>query len=139
MADDALIALTAQIVTAYVERNPLGPAELPQMIQSVHQTLRSADKPASEPVARLELTAAQIRKSITPEGLISFEDGKSYKQLKRHLTTRGMTLADYLAKWGLPADYPSVAPAYAARRSEIAKAAGLGKVVNGRARTGRKA
>ena len=77
----------------------------------------------------MKLTAGQIRKSISPDGLISFEDGKTYQTLKRHLTTRGMTIADYKAKWGLPSDYPATAPAYAAKRSALAKAAGLGKVM----------
>ena len=72
-------------------------------------------------------TPAQIRKSITPEALISFEDGKPYKTLKRHLTTHGMTVAEYKAKWGLPNDYPTTAPAYSEARSAMAKALGLGQ------------
>ena len=80
---------------------------------------------ASEPEP-IKLTAAQIRKSVTPDALISFEDGKPYKTLKRHLTTRGLTLAEYKTKWGLPTDYPTTAPSYSARRSEMAKSLGLG-------------
>jgi predicted transcriptional regulator len=75
------------------------------------------------------LTSGQIRKSITPDGLISFEDGKSYKTLKRHLSVRGMTIADYKSKWGLPKDYPAVAPSYSAHRSQLARSIGLGQAV----------
>ena len=75
----------------------------------------------------MKATAAEIRRSIRPDALISFEDGKSYKALKRHLTTRGLTVDQYRAKWGLPNNYPTVLPAYSRARSELAKAAGLGQ------------
>ena len=127
MADDPkLLALTADIVASYVEGNRIALNDLPGLIQSVHAAL---GKPEAEAVAEeppVRLTPAQIRKSITPGGLVSFEDGKTYQTLKRHLSTRGMTIEAYKAKWGLPKDYPATAPAYAARRSELAKAAGLG-------------
>jgi predicted transcriptional regulator len=83
-----------------------------------------ASTPAIEPV---KLTRAQINKSITPAALISFEDGKGYKTLKRHLGTRGLTLEQYRQKWGLPHDYPSVSPNYSAARSEMARSIGLGQ------------
>jgi predicted transcriptional regulator len=73
------------------------------------------------------LTPAQIRRSITPDALVSFEDGKSYKTLKRHLSTRGLSVEQYKAKWGLPADYPVVSPNYSAARSAMAKTLGLGQ------------
>jgi predicted transcriptional regulator len=75
----------------------------------------------------VKATPAQIRKSITRDALISFEDGKPYKTLKRHLTTFGLTIEQYRAKWGLPADYPTVAPSYSEARSAMAKALGLGQ------------
>jgi len=78
-------------------------------------------------------TPAQVRKSIMPEALISFEDGKPYRLLKRHLRTLGLTPEEYRAKWGLPADYPMTAPGYAAKRSEFAKAAGFGRKTRGAA------
>lgn len=122
--------MTAEIVANYVTGNKVAQSDLPALVHSVFKALSTADAPpAPEPEVRVKLTPAQIRKSISPEGLISFEDGKTYQTLKRHLTTRGMTLADYRAKWGLPSDYPSTAPAYAAKRSALAKAAGLGKVI----------
>ncbi|HEX7760112.1 MAG TPA: MucR family transcriptional regulator [Caulobacteraceae bacterium] len=127
MADDPkLIALTADIVASYVEGNKIAVSELPALIQQVHATLAKPDGQAAAEETATRLTPAQIRKSITPTGLVSFEDGKTYQTLKRHLTTRGMTLDQYKAKLGLPKDYPTTAPAYAARRSELAKATGLG-------------
>jgi predicted transcriptional regulator len=128
MPDIHLTQLTSDIVSAYVGRNSVAIAELPQLIRLVHGAL---DAPAAETVERAaeaqkQATAAQIRRSITPDSLISFEDGKPYTMLRRHLRTRGLTPEEYRAKWGLPADYPMVAPDYSARRSEFARASGLG-------------
>lgn len=123
-----LLGMTADVVAAFLSRNQIRPDELPALIRDVHGSLAGTAQP--QPVQEPEVerpTAAQIRKSIRADALISFEDGKPYKTLKRHLTTRGLTFAQYQEKWGLPKDYPSVAPAYAARRSELAKAAGLGQ------------
>lgn len=123
-----LIDLTAEIVSAYLENNPVTAAELPAVIQSIYSALAGAAHPptaVAEPETKA--SAAQIRKSITPEALISFEDGKSYKSLKRHLTSRGMTVDEYKAKWGLPSDYPLVAASYSAQRSSLAKSLGLGR------------
>lgn len=120
------IQMTAGVVAAYIAGNRVATDDLPGLIRSVHTALGGLGAP-EEPPPAARLTAAQIRRSITPDALISFEDGKSYKQLKRHLTTRGMTPADYRAKWGLPKDYPMVAAGYAAVRSALAKAAGLGR------------
>ncbi len=124
----SLIESTSDIVASYVEKNSIAAAELPALIKTIYATLANIDAPAEPiPPEVTKLTPSQIRKSITESGLVSFEDGKTYQTLKRHLTTRGMTLADYKAKWGLPKDYPTTAPAYAAKRSELAKAAGLGR------------
>ncbi|HEY9219586.1 MAG TPA: MucR family transcriptional regulator [Phenylobacterium sp.] len=129
MADEMdIVVLTAEVITSYVETNRITPAELPGVIQSVHAALAnlSAPEPEPEPEQR-KATPADVRRSIRPEGLVSFEDGRTYKTLKRHLATRGLTPAEYREKWRLPDDYPMTAPAYAARRSELAKAAGLGQ------------
>jgi predicted transcriptional regulator len=119
------IELTAQIVAAYVERNHLAVGDLQSLIASVHGALRDAgEEPAP---AAPKLTSAQIRRSIGREGLVSFEDGRSYRTLRRHLASRGLTPAAYLEKWGLPKDYPLVAPAYSEQRSAMARALGLGR------------
>jgi predicted transcriptional regulator len=123
-----LLGMTADVVAAFLSRNQIRPDELPALIRDVHGSLAGTVQPQPPQEPEIDRpTPAQIRKSIRPDALISFEDGKSYKTLKRHLTTRGLTFAQYQEKWGLPKDYPSVAPAYAARRSELAKAAGLGQ------------
>ena len=130
MNDDSrdLAALTTTIVAGFVSRNPIEVADFPELITTVLRALRGVSEPSSPEAATPKtLTPAQIRKSITPSGLISFEDGRAYKMLKRHLTARGMTLADYKAKWGLPKDYPGTAPAYSAMRSQLAKDLGLGQ------------
>ena len=127
MSDDTHIQLTTGIVAAYVGSNDVSPEDLPILIRSVHAALGALGAPEEAAAPAIKLTPAQIRRSITPDALISFEDSKPYKQLKRHLTTRGMTPADYRAKWGLPKDYPMVAATYTAIRSALAKAAGLGQ------------
>src|SRR3978361_839415 len=125
------IELAAEIVSAYVANNPVPVAELPALIGNVHTALNGLVKgPASVSPAAREVekpTPAQIRKSITPDALISFIDGKPYKTLKRHLTGRGLDPHTYRARYGLPADYPTVTANYAAQRSELAKAIGLGQ------------
>jgi predicted transcriptional regulator len=123
-----LIELTAEIVANYVANNVTPVSELPALIRATHDALAGIGAPPAPTVeAVTKATPAQIRKSITPEALISFEDGKPYKTLKRHLTTHGMTVAEYKAKWGLPNDYPTTAPAYSEARSAMAKALGLGQ------------
>ena len=107
MEDDSssLVNLTSAIVGAFVGNNPTPQADLPALIATVHQALRTIDEPqVAAPAEPAKPTAAQIRKSITPDALISFEDGRSYKTLKRHLSIRGMTLADYKAEVGAPED-----------------------------------
>ena len=118
-------SITADIVSAYVTNNSVHRADLPNVIASVHAALQGlvAPKPA-EP--KRPQPPVSIRKSITLDFLISLEDGKKYKSLKRHLRRLGLTPEQYRAKWELPADYPMVAPHYAAKRSELAKSSGLG-------------
>jgi predicted transcriptional regulator len=124
------IELTASIVSAFVgnDANRVAQSELPDLISATLSaliTLGDSEAVVTDRVSKP--TPAQIRKSITHDALISFEDGKPYKTLKRHLTTHGMTVAEYKAKWGLPNDYPTTAPAYSEARSAMAKALGLGQ------------
>lgn len=123
------LELVAQIVGAYVTKNPLPRAELPALIANVAATLSSlgSSTPAA-PAQAKQAPAVPIRKSITPDYLISLEDGQRFKSLKRALAVRyGLTPDQYRAKWGLPPDYPMVAPGYSKRRSEVAKEIGLGQ------------
>ena len=128
----ALAEMTSELVAAYVARNHLQPTELPNLIASVHATLEGLGKPEAslEEPAKL-VPPVSIKKSVADDYLVSMEDGKRYKSLKRHLGTHGLTPAEYRAKWGLPDTYPMVAPAYAARRSELAKTLGLGRARQG--------
>jgi predicted transcriptional regulator len=116
------------IVAAYVSRNAVGMAELPGLIDQVHSAI-SVLRGGGSGAGSTGLTPAQVEASIQHDGLISFIDGRSYKTMKRHLTANGLTPERYRAKYGLPADYPMVAPGYAARRSEIARAIQLGQKV----------
>lgn len=123
------LGLTARIISAYVAANRLESAELPVLIRAVHAVLDDAARepeppPAEEPPRP---TSAQIRRSIRPETLVSFLDGKAYKTLRRHLNRHGMSEGDYRRRFGLPADYPMTAPEYRDRRSAMAKASGLGR------------
>jgi predicted transcriptional regulator len=120
--------LAAEIVAAYVSANSVSAAQLPDVIRSVVDALASLDGQAEAPKAEALKPEVSIRKSITPDYLVCLEDGRKLKMLKRHLrTTYDMSPQDYREKWGLPADYPMVAPNYAARRSEFAKQIGLGR------------
>jgi predicted transcriptional regulator len=126
--------LTAEIVAAYVSQNRLAPSELEALIKSVHRALTSLGQEPAE-LERVEKPSpAAIRRSIRPDGLVSFIDGRTYKMLKRHLTTHGMTPAEYRERFGLPGDYPLTAPAYSQQRSEVARAAGLGTTTRRRSR-----
>ncbi len=126
-SESNLLDLAADIVAAYVSNNRVQANELPALIASVHSTLHSVGDPAQSQAAEKPTPAVPIKKSVTPDAVISLEDGKSYKSLKRHLTRLGMTPQQYREKWGLPRDYPMVAPNYAAKRSELAKQSGLGQ------------
>lgn len=128
MSDSETIVLVSEIVANYVANNKVAVEDLPSLIQTVSTALNTLGQPEVTPEpAVAKPTSAQIRKSITDNGLVSFIDGKTYKTLKRHLTTNGMTPQDYKAKYGLPADYPTTAPAYSAARSAMAKSIGLGR------------
>lgn len=121
-----LLALTADIVSSHVANNSVAVNDLPQLIQNVYATLSGLTTPQPAPDVRPE-PAVPVRQSIKPDYIICLEDGKKLKMLKRHLMTAyGMTPDDYRAKWGLPADYPMVAPNYAESRRQLAKSIGLG-------------
>lgn len=126
-ADAELITLTADITSAYVSNNAVQSAEISKIIETIHASLRSLGGPKSEPAPEKPVPHINIKKTVTPDFLISLEDGKHYKSLKRHLSGRGLTPSGYREKWGLPHDYPMVASAYAAKRSELAKSIGLGR------------
>ena len=133
-----LLSLTAELVSAYIAKNPLPVASLPEVISQVHQSLKALTGPKQEPQAPL-VPAVPIKKSVTPDYIISLEDGRKFKSMKRYLGLLGMTPSEYREKWGLPRDYPMVAPNYAAKRSELAKSSGLGrKPANGSKRPKRK-
>ncbi|MET3597623.1 putative transcriptional regulator [Mesorhizobium shonense] len=124
---NAVIELTAEVVSAYVSNNPVPVGDIPALIDRVHGALKSAGGGAAEKPETLT-PAVPIRKSVTPDYIISLENGKKFKSLKRHLSVHyGLTPDEYRAKWGLPADYPMVAPNYAAARSSLAKSMGLGR------------
>jgi predicted transcriptional regulator len=126
-----LIEMTADVVAAYVSNNVIPAAEVPALIRGVHGALDHVRAGAPEPKA-LE-PAVPIRKSVSNDFLICLEDGKKFKSLKRHLRTRyDMSPQEYREKWGLPADYPMVAPNYARQRSDLAKKMGLGRKAKGR-------
>lgn len=125
---DRLIELTADVVSAYVSNNPVPTAELPGLIARVHSAFQSQTTAPVEHAIEQQKPAVPIRKSVTPDYIVCLDDGKQFKSLKRHLTTHhGLTPDEYRAKWGLPADYPMVAPNYAAARSALAKSMGLGR------------
>ena len=128
----------ADIVAAYVSSNTLPAPLLPELINSVIRAIETVEEQAATPKAEPLKPPISIRKSVTPEYIICLEDGRKLKMLKRHLrTTYNMSPADYRAKWGLPAEYPMVAPNYAARRSEYAKKLGLGRQAGERPKRGR--
>jgi predicted transcriptional regulator len=121
-----LATLTADIVSAHVSNNSVSPADLPGLIHSVYNSLSGLGG-APAVVEEKPVPAVSIRSSIKPDYIVCLEDGKKLKMLKRHLMTHyGMTPDDYRAKWGLPADYPMVAPNYAAQRADLARKIGLG-------------
>jgi predicted transcriptional regulator len=126
------IELTASIVSAYVSNNPVPSAELPALIGQVHTALSrvsSGQAQMGEPVK----PTVPLKKSISPDYIICLEDGKKFKSLKRHLRTQyNLTPEQYRSKWGLPKDYPMVAPSYAQARSRLAKQMGLGQQRRGR-------
>ena len=122
------VELTANIVSAYLSNNPTQASEIPSLISQVHAALLRVATGRPEAPAEPAKPAVSMKKSITPEYLVCLEDGKRFKSLKRHLRTQyNMTPEQYREKWGLPADYPMVAPNYAVARSQLAKQMGLGQ------------
>ena len=124
------IELAAGVVAAFVSNNSVPVGELPALIQAVHASVNKlAEGPESTaPGVEAKAPAVPIRKSVTPDYLICLDDGKQFRSLRRHLTALGLTPEQYREKWRLPADYPMVAPNYAAQRSALAKKIGLGQM-----------
>ena len=135
ISDQDLLALSADIVAAYVGQNTISAGAIPDIIRSVHQALSSLERGSAEPAAPAEKQkpAVPISRSVQHDFIVCLEDGKKLKMLKRYLRSRyELSPEDYRRKWGLPPDYPMVAPAYAARRSDFAKKIGLGRGVRRR-------
>lgn len=128
MENENTIDLTAQIVSAYVSNNAVQAADLPNLIASIHAALSHASSAEVEP-EKVELKPAiPVKKSVTPDHIICLEDGKKFKSLKQHLQSQyGLSPDDYRLKWGLPSNYPMVAPNYADARSNLAKKMGFGR------------
>ena len=127
-SSDHFIELTAEVVAAYVSNNPVPASELPALIGHIHAALKGVGGGTVQEAPEALKPAVPIKKSVTPDYIISLEDGKKFKSLKRHLATHyGLSPEEYRAKWNLPADYPMVAPNYAAARSALAKTMGLGR------------
>lgn len=127
LEESELLEMTVEIVSSYVANNALSAGALPDLIRTVHATITGLTQGGEAPKEKLE-PAVTIAKSVTPEFIICLEDGRKLKMLKRYLRTRyDMTPEEYRTKWGLPADYPMVAPNYAKLRSRHAKQIGLGK------------
>lgn len=125
---DRTIDHTVSIVAAYVGKNPVSADSLAKLISDVHRSLASLGAPAPADAAAELRPAVPVKKSIQADHIICLEDGKKFKSLKRHLRTEyDMSPDDYRTKWGLPADYPMVAPSYSAQRSQLAKSIGLGR------------
>src|SRR3954470_9251505 len=122
------IELAADIVSAYVSNNSVPAGELPSLIGDIHAALQRVGGGSVEAPVEAPKPAVSLKKSVTPDYIICLEDGKKFKSLKRHLRTQyNMTPEQYREKWGLPVDYPMVAPNYAKARSELAKEMGLGQ------------
>jgi predicted transcriptional regulator len=126
--ESGYIQLTANIVSAYVSNNTVASAEIPNLIAQVFSALMRISSGQTAPPAEPLKPAVAVKRSVTPEYIVCLEDGKKFKSLKRHLRTQyGITPEQYREKWGLPPDYPMVAPNYAAARSQLAKQMGLGQ------------
>lgn len=129
MSDEtSYIELAAEIVSAYVSNNSVPSSDLPALIADIHGALKRLNGTVLEEPNEPQKPAVSVKKSIAPDFIICLEDGKKFKSLKRHLRTQyNMSPEQYREKWGLPADYPMVAPNYAAARSRLAKEMGLGQ------------
>ena len=125
---DDVLRMAVDVVAAYVGNNQVSTGQLPDIINSVYNSLLTLDVPPEEVPIEAPKPAVNVRKSVTPEYIVCLEDGKKLKMLKRHLrTTYNMSPEEYRAKWNLPPDYPMVAPNYARQRSDFAKKIGLGR------------
>ncbi|WP_439816746.1 MucR family transcriptional regulator [Zavarzinia sp. CC-PAN008] len=132
-----LLSLTADIVASHVSNNTVSSSELPALIQTVYSALANIGETKEEPASPRPQPAVPIRKSVQPDHIICLEDGKKLKMLKRHLkTSYDMTPEEYRERWGLPPDYPMVAPNYAQQRRDLAKKIGLGTTRRKRTRRG---
>jgi predicted transcriptional regulator len=124
----AIVEMTTDIVAAYVGNNVVSTADLPALIQNVYRALTGVVSGGEAAEAAPKEPAVPLKRSITPDFLVCLEDGRKFKSLKRHLRTKyNMSPEDYRSKWGLPKDYPMVAPNYARARSDLAKQMGLGQ------------
>jgi predicted transcriptional regulator len=133
--DAGMLRLSAEVVAAFVSQNSLPPQALPDLIRTVHETLRGLDREPEARAPEKPKPAVPVSRSVQRDFLICLEDGKKLKMLKRYLRSKyDLSPEEYRRRWGLPPDYPMVAPAYAARRSDFAKQIGLGRGV--RRRTG---
>ena len=127
-SNENVLGMAATIVSAYVSHNALPASQIPELIQTVYKSLADTGTAGADAPKEPLKPPVPIRRSITPDYVICLEDGKKLKMLKRHLRTNyGLSPEEYRAKWGLPSDYPMVAPNYAKQRSEFAKKIGLGK------------
>lgn len=136
------VKLAGELVAAYISNNSLPVNELPALLRAVHETIANLGSGAAPAAAEAtpevtKVTPAQIRKSVQTDGIVSFIDGRTYKTLKRHLTSKGLTPESYRERFGLPRDYPMVAPSYAEMRSALARSIGLGQPGAQSKRTGR--
>ena len=123
-----IIEMTADIVSAFVSNNSVPATEVPALIQSVHRALSGVSTAPEVIEAAPREPAVPVKKSVNPDFIVCLEDGRKFKSLKRHLRTKyNMSPEEYRAKWGLPKDYPMVAPNYAKARSDLAKQMGLGQ------------
>ena len=132
-------SLTADVVAAYVSNNAVQMMELPNLIGAVHAALSQAANGKSPAAAEELVPPVPIKKTITPDYIVSLEDGRRYRTSRRHLRGRGLTPEQYRAKWGLSPDYPMVASNYSKRRSELAKSLGLGQSRKGTSKQTKKA
>jgi len=122
-----ILRMVTDVIASYLKKNPVAAAELPEVIGSVYAALSGKQSEPAEPVEQRPEPAVAIKRSVTPDFIVCLEDGKKLKMLKRHLATAyGMTPDEYRQRWGLPPDYPMVAPNYALQRSNLAKQIGLG-------------
>lgn len=128
-----MIELATDIVAAYVAHNAVPASDLPSLIKAIHGSLDQMQSgPAPEPVVEPQQPAVSIKKSVTDDYIVCLEDGRKFKSLKRHLQSAyGLSPEQYRAKWNLPREYPMVAPAYANKRSELARRIGLGRKAEG--------